>query len=79
MISPGTANTSRPSSSARSAVISAPLRSRASTTTVAAQSPATIRLRAGNRHGAGSTPGAYSETMSPVAATRRASSACAAG
>jgi hypothetical protein len=35
VISPGTARTSRPSSSARSAVMSAPLRSRASTTTVA--------------------------------------------
>src|SRR5206468_10023720 len=46
VISPGTANTSRPSSSARSAVIRAPLRSRASTTTVAAHSPATMRLRA---------------------------------
>ena len=66
VISPGTAKTSRPSSSARSAVISAPLRSRASTTTVAAQSPATMRLRAGNRQGAGSTPGAYSETMRPA-------------
>ena len=42
-------------------------------------SPATIRLRAGNRQGAGSTPGAYSETMRPASATRRASSACAAG
>ena len=30
-----------------------------------AQRPAMIRLRAGNRHGAGSTPGAYSETTSP--------------
>ena len=56
VISPGTAKTSRPSSSARSAVISAPLRSRASTTRVAAQRPATMRFRAGNRHGAGSTP-----------------------
>ena len=79
MISPGTAKTSRPSSSAKSAVIRAPLRSRASTTTVAAQSPATMRLRAGKRHGAGSTPGAYSETTSPVAATWRASSRFAAG
>ncbi len=35
VISPGTANTSRPSSSAKSAVIKAPDRSRASTTTVA--------------------------------------------
>ena len=65
VISPGTANTSRPSSSARSAVISAPLRSRASTTIVTADSPAMIRLRAGNRHGAGSTRGAYSETAEP--------------
>ena len=38
-----------------------------------------MRLRAGKRHGAGSTPGAYSETMRPLAATRRASSACDAG
>ena len=68
MISPGTANTSRPSSSAKSAVISAPLRSRASTTTVAALSPATMRLRAGNRHGAGSTPGGYSDAISPLSA-----------
>ena len=79
VISPGTANTSRPSSSAKSAVIRAPLRSRASTTTVAALRPATMRLRAGNRHGAGSTPGGYSEAISPLSATRRASSRCAAG
>ena len=39
-----------------------------------------IRFLAGNRHGAGSTPGAYSETMSPpLAQIRLASSACAAG
>lgn len=49
MISPGTANTSRPSSSAKSAVIKAPERSRASTTTVARQSPAMIRFLAGKR------------------------------
>ena len=48
-------------------MISAPLRSRASTTSVAWVSPATIRLRAGKRHGAGSTPGAYSETIEPGA------------
>ena len=69
MISPGTASTSRPSSSAKSAVISAPERSRASTTTVARASPAMIRFRAGKRHGAGSTPGSYSDTTSPPAAT----------
>ncbi len=65
VISPGTASTSLPSSSAKSAVMSAPLRSRASTTTVARQRPAMIRFRAGNRHGAGSTPGSYSETTRP--------------
>src|SRR5207237_7832944 len=64
VISPGTANTSLPSSKAKSAVISAPLRSRASTTIVAAQSPAITRLRAGNLHGSGSTPGSYSDTSS---------------
>ena len=79
VISPGTASTSRPSSSARSAVISAPLRSRASTTTVASASPATIRLRAGKRHGAGSTPGAYSETIRPRSPISAASDACARG
>jgi hypothetical protein len=50
-------------------VINAPLRSRASTTTDAEQRPATIRFRAGKRHGAGSTPGAYSETTRPPRAT----------
>ena len=65
VISPGTASTSRPSSSAKSAVISAPDRSRASTTTVARASPAMIRFRAGKRQGAGSTPGSYSETTRP--------------
>ena len=79
VISPGTAKTSRPSSSAKSAVMSAPLRARASTTIVAAQRPATIRLRAGNRQGAGSTPGAYSETTGRSRAIRAASAACAAG
>jgi hypothetical protein len=34
-----------------------------------------IRLRAGNRQGAGSTPGGYSETTAPDATIRRASSA----
>ena len=79
VISPGTARTSRPSSSAKSAVIRAPLRSRASITTVARQRPAMILLRAGKRHGAGSTPGSYSETTRPVSQIRRASSECAAG
>ena len=38
-----------------------------------------IRFRAGNRQGAGSTPGSYSETIRPLSQIRRASSACAAG
>src|SRR6266508_1356309 len=79
VISPGTASTSRPSSSAKSAVISAPLRSRASTTTVAAHRPAMMRFRAGKRHGAGSVPGGYSETTSPCARISSARRACAAG
>jgi len=79
VISPGTANTSLPSSSAKSAVINAPLRSRASTTIVAAQRPAMIRLRAGKRHGAGSTPGSYSETINDRSPMDRARLAFAAG
>ena len=50
---PGTASTSRPIASAWSAVISAPERRVASTTTVAWASAATIRLRTGKRQGAG--------------------------
>ena len=50
-----------------------------STTTVARQRPATIRFRAGNRHGAGSTPGGYSDTISPRSAIRAASPACERG
>ena len=65
MISPGTASTSRPSSSAKSAVMSAPLRSLASTTTVARHRPAMMRFRAGKRQGAGSTPSSYSDTTRP--------------
>jgi len=38
-----------------------------------------ILFRAGNLHGAGSTPGGYSDTISPFAPIRRASSPCAAG
>ena len=79
VISPGAAKTSRPSSSAKSAVIRAPDRSRASTTTVARARPAMILLRAGKRHGDGSTPGGYSETTRPLSAIRRASSAWARG
>ena len=47
--------------------------------TVAAERPAMIRLRAGKRHGAGSTAGSYSETTRPRSQIRRASSAWTAG
>ena len=67
---PGTASTGRPSSRPKSAVISAPERRPASITATAWASPATIRLRAGNRHGAGGVPGQYSETSIPDAAMR---------
>ena len=70
---PGTASTGRPSSRAKSAVMSAPERAPASTTATAPASPATIRLRAGKRHGAGGVPGQNSETSAPASATRRAS------
>ena len=48
----------------------APLRLRASTTSSVSESAAMIRLRAGNRHGAGVTPGGYSETSKPRSTTR---------
>ena len=50
VIRPGTANTSRPKSAAAPAVINAPLRSAASTTTTPRASPAMVRLRAGKFH-----------------------------
>ena len=47
-IEPGTRKQSRPCSSAQDAVIRAPLRAGASTTTVASASPLMTRLRRGN-------------------------------
>ena len=52
-----------------------PLPSAPSTTTSAVPSAATSRLRAGNRNGSASTPGAYSVTTAPAAAMR--STSCA--
>lgn len=69
LIGPGTANTSRPCSSAVDAVISAPLRSGASTTTAAKLRPLRMRLRTGKWDAMGSVPGGYSESSTPVAAT----------
>ena len=48
-------------------MISAPLVRAASTTTTHWPSAATIRFRAGNRHGAGGVPGGYSEITAPSA------------
>ena len=76
---PGTANTSRPCSAAWVAVISAPLRAFASTTTTARHRPLMIRLRAGNMPGCGSTVIGVSVTSAPCPATRSARSACSGG
>ena len=45
----------------------------------ATHNPATIRLRAGKRHGAGSIPGSYSEARRERSAICRASHACSTG
>ena len=58
---------------AKSAVMSAPDRAAASTTTTASARPATMRLRAGKRHGAGVVSGQYSLMTAPVAIMRCAS------
>ena len=65
MTGPGTAPTGRPSCAAKSAVVSEPERSVASTTTVAAASPAMIRLRATKHQRYGVKPGGSSETTAP--------------
>ena len=74
---PGTASTSRPWSSAQRAVMSDPLRSPASTTTTARESPLMIRLRSGKKCGSGGVPGASSlEDEHRSARSRAASAAC---
>ena len=66
---PGTAPTVRPSSAAKSAVVSEPERSVACTTTVAAPSAAMIRLRATKHQRCVSAPGGSSEITAPRSAT----------
>ena len=61
------------------AVISAPLRPAASITITASASAATMRLRSGNRNGAGGVPGGYSDSTAPCTAMRAASAEVAAG
>ncbi|SKW53490.1 Uncharacterised protein [Mycobacteroides abscessus subsp. abscessus] len=65
VIGPGTAPTGRPNVRAQAAVLAAPLRAPASTTTVAPERAATNRFRVRNRCRAGRTPGGYSLTTSP--------------
>ncbi len=65
---PGTANTSRPCSSAQSAVMSEPLLAAASTTTTPRARPLMRRLRTGKKRGCGSAPGQYSEMIAPCSA-----------
>ena len=62
---PGTAATVRPSSAAKSAVVSEPERSAASTITVTRESAAMIRLRATKHQRSGPKPGGSSETTQP--------------
>ena len=75
-VAPGTAHTWRPRSPAHDAVLAAPLRAPASTTTVAAANAATRRLRARNWRRVGLVPGGYSLTIRPLRATRCSSAEC---
>ena len=76
---PGTAITSRPSSSAALAVESAPLRAPASTTTTARPQPAITRLRRGKFCRHGPVPRGNSLTTAPDPATAAASAAFSPG
>ena len=73
--SPGTATTSRPWARARFAVMSAPLRTAASTTISTPDNPLMIRFRCGNRHGSGAAPGPNSDTIAPPPSRIRSASA----
>ncbi len=75
VIGPGTAITTLPSAAAVVAVLRAPLRTPASTTTVAVDSAAISRLRTRNRCLAAWVPGGYSLSTSPVSAIRSSSEA----
>ena len=76
---PGTANTSRLTAKAWSAVIIDPLPSAPSTTTTARASAATIRFRAGKRKGSARVPGGYSLRSVASSRTRRNSFRFSAG
>ena len=70
-MAPGTTHTSRPASSASSAVENVPEGSPASTMSVARESPAMSRLRARKAWGWGGKSHSCSETTAPPAATMR--------
>ena len=67
---PGTARTGRPNCVAKSAVVSEPDRSAASTTTVSAASAAIRRLRATKHQRNAVNPGGSSETTQPRSTSR---------
>jgi len=69
---PGTANTSRPCSSAKRAVISEPERAAASTTTTPSAIPEIIRLRRGKCRACGSSPAATRRRSRRHSPARRA-------
>ena len=73
VIGPGTPSAGRPSCSVHEIVLTAPLRSAASTTTDPAARPAMIRLRARKRVLLGLTPGGSSLTTTPSSAMRSSS------
>ena len=76
---PGTANTSRPCSSAQRAVIREPLRSVASTTTTPRARPLMRRLRDGKWCDSGRVPNGCSESTAPPPSMRRLRSRCSGG
>ena len=80
VIRPGTAPTVRPSSAAKSAVVSEPERSAASTTTVTYDSAAMMRLRATKHQRIGPKPGReLRHDAAALARPRRRASACSTG
>ena len=78
-ISPGTANTSRPCSSAKSAEISAPDFFGASTISVPFPKPVIMRLRTGKCIPFGSVPGGYSLMTAPCCIISSISCLCCHG
>ncbi len=72
---PGTTRRSRLYSTANRAVMSVPDRSPASMTSVACDSPAIMRLRAGNDHGVAENVGSNSERRPPPDSRMRPASA----